>query len=119
MDTTGPAALITDPLQTAALLASVLAAVFALARVPALKRVFDIIPPVIWAYFVPMVLTTLGVTQAYVPETATSAEYINPAYTTFGTVLLPMALFLLMLTIDLRAILSMGRLALIMLVVGT
>ena len=119
MDTTGPAALITDPLQTAALLASVLAAVFALARVPALKRVFDIIPPVIWAYFVPMLLTTLGVTQAYVPETATSAEYINPAYTTFGTVLLPMALFLLMLTIDLRAILSMGRLALIMLVVGT
>lgn len=119
MDTTGPAALITDPLHTAALLASVLAAVFALARVPALKRVFDVIPPVIWAYFVPMLLTTFGVTQPYVPETATTAEYVNPAYTIFGTVLLPMALFLLMLTIDLRAILSMGRLAIIMLLVGT
>jgi uncharacterized membrane protein len=97
----------------------VLAAVFALARVPALKKLFDVIPPVIWAYFVPMLLTTFGVTQPYVPETASSAEYINPAYTLFGTVLLPMALFLLMLTIDLRAIASMGRLALIMLLVGT
>lgn len=119
MDATGPAALITDPLQTFALLASVLAVVFALARVPALKKVFDVVPPVIWPYFVPMLLTTFGVTQAYVPETATSAEYTNAAYSVMGTVLLPMALFLLMLTIDLRAIASMGRLALIMLLVGT
>ena len=118
-DAAGPAALITDPLQTAALLASVLAAVFGLARVPTLKRVFDVVPPVLWAYFVPMVLTTLGVTQPYAPATATTAEYVNPAYTLFGTVLLPMALFLLMLTIDLRAIVSMGRLAIVMLLVGT
>ena len=115
METTGPAALVTDPLHTAALLASVLAAVFALARVPALKKVFEVVPPVIWAYFVPMLLSTFGVIQPYDPET----EYTNPAYSVFGTVLLPMALFLLMLTIDLRAILSMGRLALIMLLVGT
>ena len=116
---TQPAALITDPVQTAALLASVLAAVFALARVPALKKVFAVVPPVIWAYFVPMLLTTFGVTQPYAPETPTSPEYVNAAYSLFGYVLLPMALFLLMLTIDLRAIASMGRLALIMLLVGT
>ena len=115
MDATGPAALITDPLHTAALLASVLAAVFALARVPALKKVFEVVPPVIWAYFVPMLLSTFGVIQPYDPET----EFTNAAYGVMGTVLLPMALFLLMLTIDLRAILSMGRLALIMLLVGT
>ncbi|GAB5536268.1 MAG: DUF819 family protein [Rubricoccaceae bacterium] len=115
----GPAALVTDPLHTAALLTAVLAIIFALARVPALKKLFEVIPPVIWAYFVPMLLTTFGVTQPYVPETASSAEYINAAYTLFGTVLLPMALFLLMLTIDLRAIASLGRLALIMLLVGT
>ena len=119
MDPAGPAALVTDPVQTAALLAAVLAAVFALSRVPALKRVFDVVPPVIWAYFVPMLLTTFGVTQPYTPETATTAEYINPAYSIMGYVLLPMALFLLMLTIDLKAIASMGRLALIMLLVGT
>ena len=111
----GPPALVTDPVQTAALLASVLAAVFALSRVDALKRVFEIVPPVIWAYFVPMLLSTFGVTQAY----DAAADYSNPAYGLFSYVLLPMALFLLMLTIDLRAILSMGRLALLMLLVGT
>ncbi len=115
----GPAALVTDPVQTAALLAAVLAAVFGLARVPALKRVFDVVPPVLWAYFVPMLLTTAGVTQPYAPATATTPEYTNAAYSLFGYLLLPMALFLLMLTIDLRAILSMGRLALVMLLVGT
>ena len=115
----GPAALVTDPVQTAALLAAVLAAVFGLSRVPALKRVFDVVPPVLWAYFVPMLLTTAGVTQPYAPATATTPEYVNAAYSLFGYLLLPMALFLLMLTIDLRAILSMGRLALAMLLVGT
>lgn len=119
MEPTGPAALVTDPVQTAALLASVLAAVFALARVEAFKKVFDVVPPVIWAYFVPMLLTTFGVTQPYVPETLTTEEYVNPAYSVYGYVLLPMALFLLMLTIDLRAIASLGRLALVMLLVGT
>ena len=113
MDATGPAALVTDPVQTFALLAAVLAAVFALARVPALKKVFEIIPPVIWAYFVPMLLTTFGVTQPI------TADYENAAYDVMGTILLPMALFLLMLTIDIKAILSMGRLAILMLLVGT
>ncbi|MDT0630202.1 DUF819 family protein [Rubrivirga sp. S365] len=102
------AALVTDPTQVAALLAAVLGAVFALSRVPALDKLFRVIPPVIWAYFVPMLLTTAGVTPAQ-----------NAAYDWFGYVLLPFALFLLMITIDLRAILSLGRLALLMMVVGT
>ncbi len=115
----GPAALVTDPVHTAALLAGVLAAVFGLSRVPALKRVFDIVPPVLWAYFVPMLLTTAGVTQPYAPATDTTPEYVNAAYSLFTYLLLPLALFLLMLTLDLRAVLSMGRLALLMMLVGT
>ena len=115
----GPAALITDPVQTAALLAAVLAAVFGLSRVRALDRVFAVVPPVIWAYFVPMLLTTLGVTQPYAAATATTPEYTNAAYALFGYLLLPLALFLLMLTLDLRAVFSMGRLALVMMLVGT
>ena len=102
------AALITEPTQVAALLAAVLAAVFALSRMEAFEKLFNIVPPVLWAYFVPMLLTTFGVT----PET-------NAAYAWFTYVLLPLALFLLMLTIDLRAIASLGRLAIIMLLVGT
>lgn len=101
-------ALVNDPTQVAALLAAVLAGVFALSRLDAFKKLFEIIPPVLWAYFVPMLLTTFGVT----PES-------NAAYEWFGYVLLPLALFLLMLTIDLKAIASLGRLALIMLLVGT
>ena len=101
-------ALVTDPTSVAALLAAVLAAVFALERVGALKKLFEFLPPVIWAYFVPMLLTTFGVTPA------TSA-----AYDWFSYVLLPFALFLLMITIDLKAILSLGPLALAMMAVGT
>ncbi|MEM1118573.1 MAG: DUF819 family protein, partial [Bacteroidota bacterium] len=102
------AALVTEPTQVAALLAAVLASVFALSKVGALAKLFEIIPPVIWAYFVPMLLTTAGVTPA-----------ANPAYDWFGYVLLPFALFLLMITIDLPAILSLGRLAILMMLVGT
>ena len=102
------AALITEPTQVAALLAAVLAGVFALSRVAALEKLFEFLPPVIWAYFVPMILTTVGVTPAQ-----------NPAYDWFSYVLLPFALFLLMITIDLRAILSLGPLALGMMLVGT
>ncbi len=102
------AALVTDPTHVAALLAAVLAGVFALSRVAALGKIFEFVPPVIWAYFVPMLLTTAGVTPAQ-----------NPAYDWFGYVLLPFALFLLMITIDLPAILSLGRMALLMMLVGT
>ncbi len=112
-------ALITEPTHVAALLAAVLAAVFALARVKALEKLFEIVPPVLWAYFVPMLLSTFGVTPPYIPATETTPEYVNAAYEWFSYVLLPLALFLLMLTIDLRAILSLGRLALLMLLVGT
>ena len=102
------AALITEPTQVAALLAAVLAGVFALSRVSALEGVFKVLPPVIWAYFVPMLLTTFGVTPSQ-----------NPAYDWFSYVLLPFALFLLMITIDVKAILSLGRLAIAMMLIGT
>jgi uncharacterized membrane protein len=117
----GPAALVTDPVQTAAVLCAVLAGVFALSRVKALEKVFQVLPPVIWAYFVPMLLSTFGVLQPYQPESEALglAEYVNPAYSLFSYILLPLALFLLMLTIDLKAIASLGKLALVMLLVGT
>ncbi|MFN3596977.1 MAG: DUF819 domain-containing protein [Rubricoccaceae bacterium] len=102
------AALVTEPTALAALLAAVLAAVFALSRQPAFEKLFGYLPPVLWAYFVPMLLTTAGVTPP-----------ASPAYDWMSRILLPMALFLLMLTIDLKAILSLGRLALVMMLIGT
>ena len=100
-------ALVTAPAQVAAVLAAVLAAVFALERVPALGRVFAVFPGVLWAYFVPTLLTAAGIT----PQA-------SPAYDAMSYALLPMSLFLVMLSIDLRAVASLGRMATSMMLVG-
>jgi len=99
---------VTEPNQLFALLAGVLALVFWLSTIPALKKFFTILPPVIWAYFVPMFLTTGGITPA-------SSE----VYSWMSRYLLPFSLFLLMITVDLPSILKLGRKAIIMMVVGT
>ena len=96
--------LVQDPTALAALLAATLGLVFFLSTRPGLKKLFSVLPPVIWAYFVPLIYTTVGVTPSG-----------SATYSWFSYVLLPFALFLLMLTIDLKAILSLGPLALIML----
>jgi len=101
-------ALLTDPMVLAAFLTSVLAGVFALSKVEALAPLFKYLPPVIWAYFVPMTATTLGIT----PDA-------SPLYGWMSTYLLPLSLFLLMITVDVRAILRLGPRALFMMLVGT
>lgn len=100
--------MVTEPNQLFALLAGVLALVFWLSTIPALKKFFTIMPPVIWAYFVPMFLTTTGITPA-------SSE----VYSWMSRYLLPFSLFLLMITVDLPSILKLGRKAIIMMLVGT
>lgn len=100
--------MITDPNQLFALLAGVLALVFWLSTFPALKRFFTIMPPVIWAYFVPMILTTAGVTPSD-----------SVVYSWMSRYLLPFSLFLLMLTVDLPAIMKLGKTALFMMLAGT
>lgn len=103
-----PTALVTEPTTLFALLAAVLSLVFWLSTVPALKKFFEFVPPVIWAYFIPMLLTTLGVTPA-----------TNASYSWMSRFLLPFSLFLLMLTVDLRAIMKLGKIAIIMMLAGT
>jgi uncharacterized membrane protein len=102
------AALITEPTALVALLASFVAVVFGLSRVPALAGFFERMPPVIWAYFLPMLATTAGI----IPST-------SPAYDWMSRYLLPFALFLLMLTVNLPAIAKLGPKALLMMLVGT
>jgi len=101
-------ALITDPMALTAFLAAVLGVVFWLETVDALESVFKYLPPVIWAYFVPMMCTTFGITPAD-----------SAVYGWMSDYLLPFSLFLLMITVDLRAILRLGPLALTMMVAGT
>lgn len=92
----------------AALFSAILGLVFWLDSFEAFEPVFKYLPPVIWAYFVPMLLTTAGVTPAE-----------SPVYDWMSTYLLPFSLFLLMITVDVKAILRLGPMALFMLCAGT
>lgn len=103
-----PTALLTDPMAVFGFLAGVLALVFWLSGLPQLKKVFDVLPPVLFAYFVPTLTTTIGITPP-----------ASPAYAWMTRYLLPVALILLMITIDLPAILRLGRTALVMMLTGT
>jgi len=103
-----PAAFISAPMPLAAFLGAVLAAVFWLSTLSRLEKIFKYLPAVIWAYFVPMLATTAGIIPA---ESA--------VYDWMSTYLLPFALFLLMITVDLRAIFRLGPMALLMMLAGT
>ncbi|HUF11787.1 MAG TPA: DUF819 family protein [Longimicrobiales bacterium] len=100
--------LISEPTAIFGYLAAVLAVVFWLSGLPALRRLFDITPAVIYAYFVPTLSTTFGIIPA-----------ASPAYSWMIRYLLPFSLLLLMITIDLRAVAKLGRTALTMMLAGT
>ena len=97
-----------QPLFLVAFLVALLALVFYLSRIPALAPVFKKVPPLIFAYFVPMICTTAGLT----PQA-------SPVYTFASSYVLLASLFLLMVTVDLRAILQLGPLALLTMLAGT
>ena len=102
------AALINDPVAVFAYIAGVLGLVFWLSGLPALKKLFDVTPPVIYAYFVPTLSTAAGI-----------LPLASPAYAWMTRYLLPVALILLMITVDLKAIARLGKVATIMMLTGT
>lgn len=102
------AALISDPMAIFCYLAGLLALIFWVSELPRLRPVFRVIPPIIYAYFLPTVSTTLGITPA-----------ASPAYDWMVRWLLPVALMLLMISIDLRAVGKLGLMALAMVLTGT
>ncbi len=108
MPDAAPTALITEPTALFAFLTALLGLVFYLSTLPPLKKFFDYAPPVIWAYFLPMFATTFGLT----PDASAT-------YSWMARYLLPLALFLLMMTVDLKAILRLGKMALLMMLAGT
>jgi uncharacterized membrane protein len=101
-------ALLNDPMVVFAYLASVLGLVFWLSSRPRFEKVFRVTPPVIYAYFIPTISTTLGI----LPQA-------SPVYDWMVRYLLPLALLLLMITVDLRSVAKLGGMALIMVVAGT
>lgn len=101
-------ALLTDPTAIFGYLAGLLGLVFWASGLPRLRGLFQVTPPVIYAYFLPTLSTTAGITPA-----------ASPAYGWMIRYLLPVALLLLMITVDLRSIARLGGMALLMVTAGT
>lgn len=101
-------ALLQDPMSVFAFLAFLVATIFWVSERPRFKKTFEVIPPVIYVYFLPMLATTAGITPSS-----------SPAYDWTTRYLLPFALLLLMISIDLRSVAKLGPTALFMVVAGT
>jgi uncharacterized membrane protein len=106
MPADGP--LVEHPAGLLAVLLAVLALIFWSARHPRIGRLFKVVPALVFCYFVPTALTTAG---------AIPAE--SPLYEWIKDFVLPAALLLLILALDLPAIVRLGPKAGIMLLAGT
>ena len=99
--------LIQEPMAVFGYLAAVFAGIFWLSERPALQKIFRITPAVIYCYFIPTLSTTVGI-----------IPIASPTYDWMTRYLLPVALLLLMITVDMKSILKLGRTALIMVTAG-
>lgn len=100
--------MLTDPMAVFAFLAFLVALVFWVSGLSRFSRLFDVIPPVIYVYFLPMLATTAGITPSS-----------SPTYDWMTRYLLLFALLLLMISIDLKSVTKLGPVALFMVVAGT
>ncbi len=72
------------------------------------RKLFNVVPPLVFAYFLPTLLSSLGL----IPTSA-------PIYGSIKTFVLPASLLLLTLAVDIKGILKLGPKALIMFLSGT
>lgn len=100
--------MIKDPILLILFLVAIESLVLYLASRPRLERYFDILPAVFWIYLVPMLASSFGLIDA-------KADI----YSKISTYLLPMALFLLLISVDLNAIMRLGPRALMMFFIGS
>lgn len=86
------------------------------------NKFYKIVPALFVAYFVPALLTTFGVISpewTTVSETGEAVEHSSNLYYMSSRYLLPAALVLMTLSIDLKAVFNLGPKALIMFLTGT
>jgi uncharacterized membrane protein len=101
-------AILRDPMAVLGFLAALVGLIFWVSARPRLQKLFRLTPAVIYVYFLPMFATTAGITPA-----------ASPVYDWMSAYLLPFALVLLMISVDLPAIGKLGGRALIMVMAGT
>jgi uncharacterized membrane protein len=102
------APVISSPLGILAVLLFVLGGLFALKRWPPGARFFNVVPLVVFCYFVPTVLSNVGL----IPIESELYAFVR-------RVLLPASLLLLVLATDIPAVLSLGRDAIVLFLAGT
>jgi uncharacterized membrane protein len=100
--------LISDPVAVFGYLAVTLATVFWLSGLPRLAKAFEIVPPVIFAYFLPTLSSAAGI-----------IPLASPVYAWMTRYLLLVALLLLMISVDLKSIARLGKMATFMMLAGT
>jgi uncharacterized membrane protein len=93
---------IQDPALLLAYLAGVVAVVFQLSRIPRFQPLFDRLPALVWAYWLPMLSTTAGL----IPSA-------SPLYGSMTRYLLPASLALMLLSSEVKSIARLGRTALL------
>ena len=101
-------AYITDTYSVFAFLLALLAILFAMNRHPTLSKLFKVIPLLVFCYFLPTVFSNLGI-----------IPIASPCYDVIKKQLLPASLVLLVLSVDIPAILRLGRNALVLFLTAT
>jgi uncharacterized membrane protein len=100
--------MIEEPIGVLAVLLGVLAGLFALAGHPIGQRCFKVVPLLVFAYFVPTALSNIGVIPLE-----------SPLYEFIKMWLLPASLLLLTMSVDIPAVLRLGKNMLILFLAGT
>lgn len=100
--------LVTEPAGVLALLFGSLGIVFWATQHAVIGKLFKVVPALVFCYFIPTTLTTLGV----IPDS-------SPLYSWIKTFVLPASLLLMILALDLPGIARLGPKAVIMLLAGT
>ena len=101
-------ALTQDPMAVLAVLLGVLGLLFLAERHPVLGRLFRVVPLLVFVYFVPTLLSNLGI----IPLQSELYRFVS-------RYLLPASLVLLVLSVDLPAIARLGRNAVWVFLAGT
>ena len=96
-------ALLTDPMQVLAVLLGFLGVLFWMNSHERLGRIFRVLPLLVFAYFVPTLLSNLGLIPLQ-----------SELYTFVKVYLLPASLLLLTLSVDVPAIMKLGRNAVVL-----
>ena len=96
------------PLSVLTILLLVLAGLFLIQQHPVGRKLFSVVPLLVFCYFVPALLSNLGVIPAE-----------SELYVFIRRVLLPASLVLLVLSTDIPAVMSLGRDAVVLFLAGT